>query len=770
MLIRGIAIILLVLAFPASAQFAIFQVSSTQATTWGLLKIGGGGFITGLDIASDGTKVARADVYGAYWYNTATTNCGNANATGCWQQIMTMQSMPVADSGIQSWQTSSPGVYEIVVAPSNTQHFYMIYNGYVFSSTNRGGKWTRANGALSQDTTADPNDGNRGFNKKMAVDPQNENVVFASTPTTGVSRTTDGGASWTTIGTGSIAASTSAGYLIAFDPASSVVGGKTQGIYVSSYGHGVYHSTDGGSTWALTSGTPTTHAQMIVDANGNLWLTDASSNLSEFNGTSWSAKSGVNGNAAAVAVDPANLTHVYVSDFSGTMQYSANSGGAWTALTSKTTAAADVPWLAVQEALASNYLSIANQLIFDPNAANTLYAPAGAGIWYTNPPTTNTLVTWNSRTAAIEEMVSTSAVSPNTPGAAIMFGFWDQGVFKGNPNTYPTTNLAGRATGIPAAWGIDWASSAPANIVGLVTQLGPADTSGISTDGGATWTAFASLPTANSVPSRGGGIAASTASNICAMGTDAGAAANHLICTSNGGTSWTQATYSGTAPNASGVTGWGANYFNYIHRIVADRVSANTFYAYNDGSGVAGAAGIWKSTNSGANWSLALLGAFANSTGNAQMRSVPGQAGNFYFTSGVQGGTHPSTNLFYECTDSGSLTCTAVSNVKEVWSMGFGKAKPGNSYPAVFIVGWVNNVYGAWRSDDHCVTWVNIGDGFPLGKFDQVMTVEGDNNTYGTVYVCSTGSSCAYGHLNFLLAHDLNPANDNTPMWINKVA
>jgi hypothetical protein len=172
---------------------------------------------------------------------------------------------------------------------------------------------------------------------------------------------------------------------------------------------------------------------------------------------------------------------------------------------------------------------------------------------------------------------------------------------------------------------------------------------------------------------------------------------------------------------------------------------------YNDGSATAAAGGFWKSSNGGATWSQVVSGALdsgGRSNFNAQMRSVPGRAGHFYFTSGWQSGAHPVNQSFWECIDNGTSTnCRSIANVKEVFSFGFGKAATGKTYPTVFIYGWVNNVLGIWRSDDHCVTWTQISDGFPTGSFDQVKVIEGDINTYGKVYVGFAGSGYVYGIL-----------------------
>jgi hypothetical protein len=160
------------------------------------------------------------------------------------------------------------------------------------------------------------------------------------------------------------------------------------------------------------------------------------------------------------------------------------------------------------------------------------------------------------------------------------------------------------------------------------------------------------------------------------------------------------------------------------------------------------------------------------------MRSVPEQAGHLFLTSGWQGSPHPANQLFYRSTDGGS-TWSSVGNIKEVWSCGFGKAAPGKSYPAIYIVGWVSldggatYSYGIWRAidgDQAKPTWTKIGDGFPVGSFDSIKVIEGDGNTYGTVYVGTGGNGWYYGELNYLLKRDLRHNDSNSPTWVNKAA
>src|SRR3984885_5034417 len=69
----------------AGAAFA----STVKSTEWRSLRIGAGGFVTGVDISSDGsTRVVRTDTYGAYIWDVSQDQ---------WKQIVTSRSMPATD-------------------------------------------------------------------------------------------------------------------------------------------------------------------------------------------------------------------------------------------------------------------------------------------------------------------------------------------------------------------------------------------------------------------------------------------------------------------------------------------------------------------------------------------------------------------------------------------------------------------------------------------------------------------------------------------------
>ena len=57
----------------------------------------------------------------------------------------------------------------------------------------------------------------------------------------------------------------------------------------------------------------------------------------------------------------------------------------------------------------------------------------------------------------------------------------------------------------------------------------------------------------------------------------------------------------------------------------------------------------------------------------------------------------------------GGATWTTIANVEEPYAIGFGAAAPGESYPAIYMVGWVNGVYGVWQSINEAQSWTQIG-------------------------------------------------------------
>ena len=399
-----------------------------------------------MDIAPDGTKVCRVDVYGAYIYNPSIPNPGNAGGTGCWQQVCLPPCIPAGDPayipGTVGGFYTGGGAWEIRIAPSNPSVIYMLWLGMMYKSTNAHlyGNLTFVNqtnvagvtgGTFPPQTVsnANPNSPNNGPGPAMAIDPQNPNICWVGT-VAGVFYTTDGGGTWHTVRTSTLPLpggnSGNGTYGFAFDKQSAVSGGATQGLYVSVNGSGIYHSANGGTNFTLLSGTnmPTATGHIVCDKFGVLWASDANAGKvsvytvqsgTHFTANAWTVTgASANGSAWGIAPDPASTasaTQRIVVSNGGVLTQSLDGGTTWQQDTGQTfnQVATDIPWLQTNEL----DMPINGNLYFDPSAPNMLYFPEGIGVWYASPPVTKNLAatsnsggSYNSSTGVVTIVLS----------------------------------------------------------------------------------------------------------------------------------------------------------------------------------------------------------------------------------------------------------------------------------------------------------------------------------------------------------------------------
>jgi len=696
---------------------------------WRVLKIGGGGFISGAAFHSDGTKAIRADSGGGYRWNASTS---------VWERFLRLSNMPAPDASPSVPDFQLNGVYEVQIAPSNSSRWYMTYIGYVFRSDDKGTTWTN----ITRGVTGAPpqltgwfsiaNDSFRGNGPKMAIDPTNADVVIVGTPANGLWYTLNAGSTWTKIST--VTDSTTGGFLICYDPSAS------GSIYAASYGQGVFHTSTGPSgTWSSTTATgmPTTGSGMAIAANGTLFVVP--NNASHFlyrlaggaSGT-WSQVSVDAGdNICGVAVNPANSNQVWVSGTVSKLSYSADNGATFSGYGTMSYSSPLVQWNATLASAGQN--PGFGSLFYDP-ATSLLYLGHGSGIAYTTPPTSATAITWNDVSQGVEEIISTKVLKP--PGGSPIAAGWDMGVFRSiSPDSYPATKgINNNPAGISACWNLDYCPNSPLVIACRVQFFG-VETSGKSTDGGVTWSLFTGAADYAADGNIGGDIACGTDPlNLVLVKTDSGTNNNRPFYTLDGGATWTAITMTGVS--ATGPTGWNANY-NFRSRIlVADHSAADTFYMYNQGA-TSSTAGIYQSTNKGVSWSRVFTGSFAagSSSVNKRLYSVPNNAGHLFFTSGQTG---DASNPAPQHSVDGGITWNALTTCGEVWAIGFGKPSPsGSGYPTIFIIGFVSSVFGVYRSDDTAATWNQVGTDFacPQGNFDNMVDITGDPDVYGNAYM-----------------------------------
>jgi hypothetical protein len=694
---------------------------TTGVYNWKTLKVGAGGWVVGLDVHPTEANLvyARTDVSGAYRY---------VAATNTWKQLVTSSSLPSAYTAYATYE----GVHSLVGAPNDPNIAYMAYRGQVFRSTNKGDTWS-ATTFGSHGVTMEPNGQGRQEGERLAVDPNNNNVVYYGSIAHRLWVTTNGGSTWTQISSIPAGMAAHGVNTIVFDTASGTTGSKTNGIYVTIDDGGVYKSSDAGTTWSRISdtgpGTNMRYRDAEIGPDGTYYV--ACNNANGYSGAVWkysSAGTWTNITPAAslsyedLAIDPNNGNHVIVMRQGGQAWGSTDQGSTWT-VKSFYRWSPTILWLGLQ----TDYWLSVGELEFDPLDAGKLWFAEGFSVWHTKDLADGN-ISWNECGKGIEETCGNAVICP--PGGKPVTAMWDIGAFyHSNPDQY---NAKRMRNSFISGWGLDWCPADPAFIVGTFqdhtnSHANPRG-SGYSTDGGQNWTVFPSVASGTAHADLTYGNIAVSADN---KDTIVWLPSNHKLpyYTANRGVTWTQASF-------TGITTSGVNQ-SYTARkpLCADRVQASTFYFYHHLNGV------YRSTNDGANWTLAGSGPVSNRW-NAMMKAAPGNAQHLWFAEGKQanvvGGLWHSTD--------GGATWLAISGVEQAFSFGFGKAVDSTSYPAIFVTGVVAGQHGIYRSDDAGANWQQIGT-FPLGIYDYVDDIDGDKNVFGKVYICFASSGFAYGEL-----------------------
>lgn len=737
---------------------------------WRPVAIGGGGQVTGLDLHPNGiTRIARMANYGTYLWN------GNR-----WQQLVTAQSLPAVDRTLTSDGANAATVVDIKAARSDAQRLYMVFNQRVYRSDNQGTRWSRTAAiptpTLYPTVNADRNTYDRD---RIAIDPRDPNVVYVGTSYAGLWRTLDGGGSWQQVG-GVPQAGFDSGarqaMAVVMDRTSAATGGRTSVIYASSTTNGIYRSTDAGTSWTRIAGSgsaPYYLSSADVASDGTLYLVDRtdSGKLWRYRGGAWTriVPDTQGFQYASVTVDPANANRLLIWDTARALR-STNGGSSWTEFGVGTTRTitGDVPW----QQFTFNVANSGQEFRFDPVIADRVWLAESQGVWRTQ--VSNTLgslatLNWQAESRGMEQSSVLSLSAPR--GGTLLSGVSGQGLFTHNSlDNFPTTYRPNATPEFNSGWRLDWSESNPQFIVantsspGVAGGNGYARYAGYSQDGGQTWTSFGNVPTppgfSSGDPGRfwGGDIAvaANNTSNIVWAGwygsnSGDGNEPPDPVYSTNRGASWNRVTLPGYNP-ANETPGFYGRYAQYSLRqiVAADRVLPSTFYIVTrnritaNGITLGPSAGVWRSTDGGATWTQRFSGDIGDyADQRARFSAVPGQAGHLFWASGSLGAS--ARPALRRSTDGGA-TWSNVPNVTAVAAFGFGAAQPGASYPAIYIAGRVGDLYGIWRSSDNAASWTQLGD-YPTGILDSVNSIDADKSIYGRVYVGFRGAGAVVGEI-----------------------
>lgn len=682
--------------------------------TWKPLKVGAGGWVTGMYVhpTERGLMYARTDVSGAYRWNAATSE---------WKQLVLSTTMPSEYVSYASYN----GVHSLVGAPNNPDVAYMAFGHQIFRSADRGNTWTSTS-FRSNNVSVDANGEGRQEGERLSVDPNNSDVVYYGSTNQGLWLTQDGGVNWTNVTDIPLGISNHGVNTVVFDKKSGTSASKTNVIYVTVDGEGVFKSSDAGENWERISDTGPGTNKRYRDAEigpdrtyyvafsnddgttGGVWKYSASG--------SWTNISPSGSQPYQdLAVDPNNGQRLIVARTGGTMWTSANQGTSWVSRTFKRVSTS-ITWMGQQT---DNWLSI-GELQFDPFDSGKLWFAEGFGVWWTKNLDVSPIV-WQEESRGIEETCGNDVICP--PGGKPVTAMWDLGAFyHEDPDSYNATRSQ---TVFRSGWALDWCPADPNFIVAVLqSHHGESSQSAYSTNGGRTWTKFSSIPDDLSYGVIA--ISATDKNNIVWLPSNGKLA----YYTKNRGASWQQGTF--PEITSSGLT----SHPSPRKPLCADRVDASTFYFYHNN-------GVFRSTDGGSMWTKMADSPFPGRA-NIMMKTTPAHAKDLWI---AEGKTSIVSGGLWHSTDGGATWTqkwTSNSGLQQVFSFGFGKPQTSGGYPTIFATGVSNGQHGIYRSVDSGNTWEKIGS-YPLGIYDYVDAMDGDKDVFGKVYIAFAGAGFAYG-------------------------
>jgi hypothetical protein len=693
-----------------------------------------GGFVDGIVFHPSQANLvyARTDIGGAYRWNATTST---------W--------IPLLD-WIGKSQVNNIGVESIGLDPADPSRLYLAVGTYLSSdfgailvSTDQGNTFQ----TVSVPIPMGSNEDGRNAGERLAVDPNLGSIVYFGSRNSGLWKSADHGATWSKVLSFPVIAITGGDgvgvVFVDFIKSSGSSGSSTPVIYVGVSDTGtnapnhyasLYRSTDSGATWQAVPGQPTglypNHGPVGPDGNiyisygnsvgpngvtaGAVWKYTPPPNSTPTGNGAWtnitppppSYQTNGSYGYGCVAVDLEHPGWIMVTTLDlwwlhDDIFRSLDGGQTWEELGASGTWDSSLsPWVGkLQSSTTPGWWM--GSLAIDPFDSDHVLYGTGATIWTTSSATqadSHNPVNWTIGAMGVEETAVTQLISPPSGPANLLSGVGDIGGFTHLDIT--KTPAAGMMSNpiFSTTTGLDFAQSSP--LLMARTGYNGADQFGAySSDGGLTWTPFAAMAPGTT---QGAGYIAVSADGSTFVWAPSDAP---TVFSTNQGATWKA---SNGAPSNS--------------PLIADRVNRLKFYA------VAGQS-LYVSTDGGATFTATTAGLPGTGT---LVASFAGE-GDLWLA---------SASGLYRSTDSGS-TFAAIAGVQQAYSVGFGMAATGASYPAVYLLGQVGGVQGFFRSTDAAATWSQINDS--QHQYGNASLVIGDPRIFGRVYIGTNGLGIIYG-------------------------
>lgn len=711
-------------------------LTGTVPYKWKNVVVLGGGFVSGIVFSPVEKDVAyaRTDVGGAYRWNAADKT---------WIPLNDDLPRDSNDLGIESVAADPVDANKVYLA-TGTYTGSWVGNGAILRSKDRGNTWDR----IDMPMKMGGNENGRSMGERLAIDPNLPSVLYFGSRKDGLWKSTDSGSKWDKVA-GFTASDGGKGLGIAvvlFDKKSGGKDKATPVIYAALANNdgSLYRSTDAGATWKLVPKQPMgmMASHMEFDSTGMLYVSYGNgpgpNDVSDGAVWKYDAKTEKFTDITPVApkgedkfgygglsVDAAHPGTLMVSTIDrwgkGDEIFRSTDGGKkWKPLFPKVVrddAGAKYLYWHKEEPIGRGWMG---DIAIDPfNPGRAMYV-TGAGIWGTedaNAADTDKPTHWKFLNDGLEETVIKGLISPpvGPPLLSVMgdlCGFRHDDIGKPSAGGMFDNPVCGSASGMDIAWGKPDIVAR----VGWPGWDGKGPWGATSADGGKTWTPFK-----GTAKGKGAGSIAVSADGTSIL---AAPLEGPVVYSKDKGATWTRAE---GLPDAEKSPDWAPVPF----RPAADRVNPNKFYVLDARNGQA-----YASVDGGAHFTasptgLPALPEYQFSSSSAQ--ATPGIEGDVWLT---------NFRELNHSSDSGK-TYESIPSVTEAYGLGFGKAAEGKKYPALYLIGKIDNVTGFFRSDDVGATWVRINDDKHQYGFCSIIT--GDPRVYGRVYVGTGGRGIVYG-------------------------
>lgn len=757
---------------------ALVSINASDTYSWGNVTMGGGGFVSAVVTSKEQKNLiyARTDVGGAYRWNELNQS---------W--------VPITD-WVGPNNMGIFGVDAIALDPSNPARLYMFAGTeywnkgetYILRSDNYGATFDTINVTANFKTNG--NGYGRQNGERLAVDPNNSNILFCGTRTNGLWKSTDRGSTWTKVAAVTAPSNSEGICFVMFDK-NRVSGGITQRIYIGksvAESENLFVSDDAGATWtaialpvlskkvmpqraALTPGGKYLYVAVangagpgfgngITISRGGFLRYDTDNkewkNISPENwiddptddpSTAWSAHFGGIG---GVSIDAQDSAHIIISSINTwkPQRWNNSTKAGWGDKIFVTTDGGTT-WKSVfgdkLDDDISSFPETEPMAVLDINEYNWIEGESihwAGSIEFDPFNSKRVFVTSGNGIFMTDELApgerfrwkfsvkgleeTVPSDLVSIPGGPLITVIYDYDGFVHDDISKPVSGSRHNPQA-GSTTGIDFAKKSP----GIVVRAGGNDK--IDTSKDYVFPLYYSLDTGNTwTKFATHPLAGQNYKGKVSISSDGKAVLwnpeekNTLYRTDDWGKTWTTST--GISASKCFPS--------------ADPVNPDVFYAFSGN--------VYKSTDKGASFTKVSSRNFSWTT---DMQLTPGVEGHIWVTGyaydGVNGG-------FLSRSTDGGVTFTDVDpaadslkyskRIQHSEAIGFGIAAPGASYPAIYIYGTIDGVKGIYQSIDEAKTWIKIDDpAHQYGALANGNFVRGDMNTFGVVYRSTAGRGIA---------------------------